>query len=167
MPANFDQAFRFLMAHEGGWANDARDPGGLTRFGISSRSYPNVDLAKLTLEGAAAIYRRDYWDRLRCGDMPPPVALLVFDAAVNCGQARSARWLQQAVGAAQDGIIGPDTLRRLAAKLEEGGGAKVCRDLLVSRLFHHLSLGTWQAFGLGWARRLFLLPFEAVTMTEA
>ena len=57
----FDDAFEALMAHEGGYANDPRDPGGETKYGISKRAYPAVDIRNLTLEAAKAIYKRDYW----------------------------------------------------------------------------------------------------------
>ena len=60
---NFDVAFEKLIGHEGGYVNDARDPGGETKYGISKRAYPDEDIAGLTLERAKQIYRRDCWAR--------------------------------------------------------------------------------------------------------
>ena len=50
--------------------HDSRDPGGETKFGISKRAHPDLDIANLTRDQAGAVYRRDYWDRLRCFDLP-------------------------------------------------------------------------------------------------
>ena len=63
--SNFDRAFRFLIGEEGGYSADPHDPGGETKFGISKRAYPQLDIKSLTLDQAKAIYRRDYWDRLQ------------------------------------------------------------------------------------------------------
>ena len=57
MNLNFEDAFDRLISHEGGYVNDPLDPGGETKFGISKRSYPTLDIAALTREDARAIYR--------------------------------------------------------------------------------------------------------------
>ena len=75
----------FVLSAEGGLVDDGSDPGGLTKFGISQRAYPNLDIRELTIEGAKALYRKDYWNRFSCDKLPPGIALLVFDAAVNQG----------------------------------------------------------------------------------
>lgn len=95
---------------EGGLVNDPNDPGGLTKFGISRKAYPNVDIEHLTEDDAAALYARDYWTVADCDQLPAPVALAVFDAAVNQGPDTAKRLLQLAVGARADGVIGPATL---------------------------------------------------------
>ena len=82
----FDAAFLLVVGEEGGYVNDPRDPGGETKYGISKRAYPALDIANLTLDQAKAIYRKDYWDALELGTKPWSIALLQFDAAVNQGQ---------------------------------------------------------------------------------
>ena len=159
----FEQAFAIVIGTEGGYVNNPLDPGGETKFGISKRSYPTLDIASLTLDAVRLIYQRDFWNRLRCGDLPSPLALLVFDAAVNCGQARAARWLQAAVGTAQDGMLGPLTL---AAVQAASPGWKIMAEMDRLRLLHHTSLPTWRVFGGGWAARLTLLPYQAMGMTS-
>ena len=99
---NFDQAFDRLLGHEGGYVNDSRDPGGETNWGISKRSYPNVDIKALTQADAKAIYRRDFWAPVRADELPDVVRFDVFDAAVNHGVSQSAKWLQRAAGAQPD-----------------------------------------------------------------
>ena len=147
---DFDACFERLIGHEGGYVADSRDPGGETKYGISKRAYPRLDIKALTLQDAQAIYRRDYWDKCRCGELPEGVAFDVFDAAVNSGPAQAARWLQAAVGAKVDGIIGPATLAA-ARKLP---APTVRARLSGVRLEFMASLPTWPAFGRGWARRI-------------
>jgi lysozyme family protein len=122
MPTAFDAAFTAVLGAEGGYVNNPADPGGETNWGISRRSYPDLDIAHLTWDDAKAIYRRDFWDKIQGDKLPPPLAMIVFDSAVNNGPARAAKWLQRAVGVTEDGIIGPATL---AADCEQ---ADSCAD---------------------------------------
>ena len=71
---NFDQAFDRLISNEGGYVNNPADPGGETNWGISKRSYPDVDIANLTREGAKAIYLRDFWQRGQMDQYDPAIA---------------------------------------------------------------------------------------------
>lgn len=88
-----------LLRHEGGLVDHPSDPGGLTNMGISQRAYPHLDIRKLTREEAKALYRRDYWDRPRLGDIPDPgLAEQVFDLAVNGGSGRAFRLLHRTMG---------------------------------------------------------------------
>lgn len=146
----FDQAFDKLIDHEGGYVNDRRDPGGETKFGISKRSYPDLNIENLTLDDAKRIYLRDYWQRARCDDLPPMVAFQVFDTAVNSGIGQSIRFLQRAVGAADDGIVGPLTMNAVR---------RLDPEVVVARFNGHrldfmTKLSTWDVFGKGWARRV-------------
>ena len=174
----FAQAFRLVVGEEGGFSDTPSDPGNWTsgkigegilrgtKFGISARAYPDIQIAALTLDEAQAIYKRDYWDKLGGDSLPPPLALLLFDAAVNCGALRAARWMQQAAGAPVDGRIGPVTIQTIARVAQQpGGGAALCAEFLALRLAFMASLPTWRSFGLGWARRLCRLPYESLTIT--
>jgi len=107
---NFQKAVDIVMQMEGGLVRHPNDPGGLTKFGISQRSYPALDIANLTASDAVGIYRRDYWDKMRCEELPRGLNLLVFDAAVNQGIGAATALLQQCAGVATDGVIGPKTL---------------------------------------------------------
>ena len=146
----FYRAFELVIDHEGGYVNDPNDPGGETKYGINKRSYPDEDIAGMTLERAKEIYKKDYWDRCRCEELPPLVDFIVFDAAVNSGPHASIRWLQAAVGSAVDGIIGPDTL----AAVQEQSRHQVAARASAVRLKYLTHLSTWQHFGTGWARRI-------------
>ena len=166
MKSNFDRCLEEVLRHEGGYVNDPHDPGGETNMGISKRSYPKEDIKGMTRARAAEIYRRDYWDRLHADHLPPPLALLTFDAGVNCGVSRSARWLQVAVGAKPDGEIGSRTLLAVRTRCQSNSDA-VCAEMLAARLLFMSSLSTWSTFGPGWSRRLCRLLLEAARMETA
>jgi lysozyme family protein len=145
---DFAAAFEIVVGHEGGYVNDPRDPGGETRFGISKRAYPHLDIKTLTLEQARGIYRADYWDACRCDDLPAALRLMVFDCAVNQGAEAAQRFLQEAAGVKVDGDIGPKTL---AAAQKPG----VAREFAVIRAWRYEINRNEDAYGKGWFRRLF------------
>lgn len=145
---DFDQAFDRLIGHEGGYVADLRDPGGETKFGISKRSYPNEDIANLTIERAKEIYKRDFWDALV--GAPEAVKFQVFDFAVNSGIQTAIRKLQSAVGAADDGHWGPVSASKMAA-MEMND---VLLRFLALRLEFMSSLKAFDSFGRGWTRRI-------------
>ena len=70
-----------------------------------------MDIKNLTVEGASAIYKRDWWDAHHYSDiLPQMVATKTFDTAVNLGAGRAHRILQEAAGVTVDGVLGPATL---------------------------------------------------------
>lgn len=156
----FDRALAFTLRWEGGYVNDPRDPGGETKYGISKRAYPHIDIKNLTKEQAAAIYRRDYWDAARCGKLPERVAVAHFDCAVNCGVTAANRVLQRAASAKDDGIIGPATLQ---AVWDTPTTVILCR-MLTERLGHYLTIignnSTLAVFARGWWNRVAALANE-------
>lgn len=146
----FDGAFERLIGHEGNYVNHPKDPGGETKFGITKRTYPSLNIKTLTLDKAKSIYRQDFWDALQIERLPEPLRFHVFDAGVNSGRGSAASWLQAAAGVAQDGRIGPVTL---AAVAQFNPAALVARYSAV-RLKFMTDLSTWPTFGKGWARRI-------------
>jgi len=147
---NFDLAFEKLIGHEGGYVNDARDPGGETKFGISKRAYPGEDIQCLTLDRAKQLYRRDYWDAVQGDNMPDAIRFDLFDAAVNSGVRQAVKWLQVAAKADADGIIGPKTM--LAVRMADP--QLLAKRFNGLRLRFMTDLKTWPTFGRGWARRI-------------
>jgi lysozyme family protein len=150
---NFDTAFDKLIGHEGGYTFNLHDPGGETKFGISKRSYPTLDIKNLTVADAKAIYKRDYWDRAQCDKLPTDLAFDLFDGAVNSGIGQSIRWLQRAVGVADDGVVGPVTLG-VIQRLNDDSAIRARYN--GHRLDFMTKLSTWDVFGKGWARRVAL-----------
>lgn len=97
---SFDMAFKEVLGIEGGYVDDKNDNGGETKYGISKRSYPNVDIKNLTLDGAKEIYYKDFWNtkplELSLID-DEKIAIELFDTAVNMGVGVAARFLQEAL----------------------------------------------------------------------
>ena len=147
---NFDQAFERLIGHEGGYVADSRDPGGETKFGISKRAYPHLDIKALTLHDAKAIYRRDFWQRVRGDELPREFAFQALDAAVNHGIGNAVRWMQRAAGVADDGVIGPVTL----AAVQRAQADDLVLRFNAERLRFYAKLTTFSAFGRGWVNRV-------------
>ena len=146
---NFDQAFDRLISNEGGYVNNPADPGGETNWGISKRSYPNVDIANLSREGAQAIYLQDFWQRGHMDEYDPAIAFQVFDAAVNHGIETAVCLLQRAAGVADDGHIGPITVAAVKAK----SVTDMLMLFIAYRIKFWTKLSTWKDFGRGWANR--------------
>jgi len=106
--AVFRVAVDITLEHEGGYILDPDDPGGETRFGISKRSYPDIDIADLTREDARKIYFLDFWcapkfDRLAL--IAPDLAIRLFDLGVNCGPQTAVKFLQRGVNAVCKGVF--------------------------------------------------------------
>jgi len=147
---NFDICIDPVLKSEGGTSNHPLDSGRLTRFGISQRSYPKLDIAALTVEQAKAIYKRDFWDANQLDQFPLAVAFEFFDCAVNCGAGTAARLLQRALDVAEDGIIGPVTL----AAVGKNNADKLAKRMLAHRIKFYTKLSNWPTFGAGWMNRL-------------
>src|SRR5258708_670605 len=93
---NFRRSLQFTLKWEGGYVSDPADPGGETKWGISKRAYPSLDIPNLTPEQAANIYSNVYWDREGAISIPFPMCTAVFDTAVNDGVKRALDWMKQA-----------------------------------------------------------------------
>ncbi|CAB4199600.1 Protein of unknown function DUF847, partial [uncultured Caudovirales phage] len=108
-----EDAFEFVVIRlEGGQkiTNNPHDPGGLTKWGISQKAYPRLDIKALSEAQAFKIYEEDYWEPMRCESYSPAVALILFDAAVNQGVGGAIRMAQAVAGTLTDGILGPKTI---------------------------------------------------------
>jgi lysozyme family protein len=147
---NFEQAFSELMKHEGGYTAGVNDPGGETKYGISKRAYPQLNIGALTLDQAAAIYRRDYWGPAGCESVPPSLRMDLFDMAVNSGVRAAAKCLQRAVGETEDGVIGSRTLQAIQSM----PAPRLLARFAGERLDFMTGLPAWANFGKGWARRI-------------
>ena len=99
---DFERALAFVLKWEGGYTNDPDDPGGETNFGISKRMYPRENIRTMTRERAAELYKRDYWIPAGCDQMPFPLALVVFDTAINCGVTGAKVWAKECL---QDPLV--------------------------------------------------------------
>ena len=117
MASHFDVAFELLIQKniEGEISNLKDDSGGITKYGISSRAYPNIDVANITKEDARHLYRNDYWDTEYDFIDSQDVANKIFIAGINLGSHKAHILLQSVLndmGAKLtiDGKFGPKTL---------------------------------------------------------
>ena len=150
----FDNAFQRLLSMEGGISNVTEDHGGLTKYGISQRSYPNLDIANLTEDQAKAIYKTDFWDALKLDQIiDSSVASAIFDTAVNFGQPKAIRIIQGIAGVTVDGIIGPKTL----TAINSATAPIFIAMLVLSRIEHRVDVclhdPSQKTFIIGWLRR--------------
>jgi lysozyme family protein len=151
-----------IVGHEGEFSDNPLDPGNWTggivgqgelkgtKFGISAKTYPDLNIAGLTLPDTVAIYQRDFVRPLKLGRYRDGVAYQLLDFAVNAGPGRAVRRLQRAVGVADDGVVGPVTLAALEA-LSEGD---VIMLLLAERIEFMTYLRNWADASKGWMRRI-------------
>lgn len=102
MIISWPKSIMFIFQWEGGLVDNPEDPGGLTKYGISQRSYPDLDIRNLTIEQATDIYKKDYWNLCNCDAYSWPLDICIFDTAVNMGNSRAMNLLEQI---REDGII--------------------------------------------------------------
>ena len=158
MKDNFDEALKAVLHHEGGYVNHPSDPGGMTNLGCTKRVWEEwcgheVDekaMRALTPADVAPLYKAKYWDKIKGDELPAGVDYVVFDAAINSGPGRAAKWLQSCVGVEPDGGIGPKTLAAVAAF----DAKTLVDDYAKRRLSFLMDLPTWPTFGKGWGRRV-------------
>lgn len=145
----FDKVFDRVIGIEAGYVNDPDDPGGETKYGISKRAYPDLDIANLTRDQAKAIYGTDYW--MRTKDIKSDaVHYQLFDAAVNHGYDNAIRFLQRAIRAADDGHWGPASQAAYDAMPEND----VLLRFLAYRLKFMTDIQKFDKYGRGWSRRI-------------
>lgn len=138
---HFDRVMAFILDEEGGYVNNPADPGGETKYGISKRAYPTLNVASLTVEDAKRIYRRDYWDVLGLDAVEKyGPALVLMDCGVNQGVKRAMQIKDRVSTSSQPFVVA----------------------FQAERALHYASLPTFKDFGRGWMRRLMRGTMEAM-----
>lgn len=167
MKENFPRSLAQVLKYEGGKVDDPRDPGGRTAYGVTQATYNSwrndnnlgrKDVFTITQDEVAAIYKQNYWDKIRGDDLPDGVDFATFDYAVNSGVSRAAKALQAVVGVPQDGIIGPKTIAAVKSY--------VAIALTNNRLSFLQRLGTWPVFGKGWSSRVNDVKKQVMSMVS-
>jgi lysozyme family protein len=149
----WDTSIAFVLEMEGGYTLDPADPGGETNFGISRKSYPDIDIKNLTVDQAKDIYHRDYWDPCRCDNLPFPFALGLFDMAVNQGTQTAIKCLQETLDLIVDGVMGPRTINAA-----QNATTRKFKGFLAHRLAHYARLMAAKqnllVFAVNWSFRV-------------
>lgn len=117
-----------IVDREGGFVNDADDPGGATKYGVTIHTMRRLgldltgdgevgaaDVRALTRDRAVDIFIEHYYTRPRIHELPAAIRDSVFDMQVNAGS-NAIRILQQLLSdmghdIVVDGVIGPQTIR--------------------------------------------------------
>ena len=157
--SKFKEALEVILHHEGGYVNHPKDPGGETNLGVTKRGYEEwggtKDMKELTPEDVEPIYQKNYWDKLKCDELPEALALCVFDFGVNAGPGRAAKYLQSLVGALPiDGGIGPMTLAAVDKYIDKFSVELAVERYQEARQKYYEELSTFATFGRGWTRRV-------------
>ena len=151
----FNEIIEKVLEHEGGYVNDPTDRGGETKYGITKKFYPDVDIKNLTKDQAKHIYHTDYWRRGKCDELPSRLRHIYFDMLVNFGKRGAVKVLQRAANAKNkdkidvDGGLGPATLKAIQnLKLERVRAYRVLRfaNLVIKK-------PEQERFWFGWFRR--------------
>ena len=151
---SFKEIIEKVLHHEGGYVNYPKDLGGETKYGITKRFYPDVDIKNLTIEQATEIYKKDYWDKNKVESLPQNLWHIYFDMCVNMGKRTAVKVLQRAAvnkgrDIEVDGGLGPMTIGALK-------GVELDR-VRAFRVKYYVDLITakpeQEKFYLGWFRR--------------
>ena len=155
---NWESSLEKILHHEGGYVNHPKDPGGETNLGVTKRVYEEWGGTKamkdLLVEDVNPIYKKNYWDKCKCDDLPNGLDLCVFDFGVNAGPGRAAKFLQRMIGTTVDGGIGPNTLKAVETYVEENGLETAIENYQSARQSYYEGLSTFDTFGRGWTRRV-------------
>lgn len=172
---NWLTALNWVFGAEGEDSDDANDPGGATRYGISLRYLKGKgllgdidgdgdidahDVWALDRQQAASFYRKDFWNKCKCDQLPFPLAIIIFDQAVNTGSGTTAKMLQRHVGVKADGVIGPNTIARVTDKFRVNPTWFIASYFgKRSRYYHDITIknSDLSKFLNGWFNRLFQL----------
>jgi lysozyme family protein len=172
MKENFDASFARIIKSEGGYVNDPADRGGETNLGVTigawgaylGRAIQPGEMKALTVDTVKPFYKSMYWDKVKGDDLPVGVDYCIFDFAVNAGVGRAAKFLQRAVGAVDDAVIGPGTLA-LVAKTTPG---KLLENFAKQKEAFYNTLAeknpTQQKFLKGWLARVDHVQTAATSM---
>lgn len=168
--ANFLRCFTATLKHEGGYVNHPRDPGGATNFGVIQRTYDayrrnkglnTQSVREISKDEVAEIYRKQYWSKVNGDELPDGLDYVAYDAGVNSGPSRGAKWLQQALKVTPDGVVGQITVDKARAASDKKAIVRLACQLRMGFLRR---LGHWKTFRKGWTRRVTEVEALAVRM---
>lgn len=170
MENNWDKIFPLVLQHEGGFTNNAHDPGGATNLGVTRAAWESYlghlvsieDMKKLTPAAVKPFYKKMYWDKVHGDELQSGVDYCVVDAAINSGVKNAALFLQRVVDVNEDGTIGLGTLKA-ANRMNP---LDLIEDYCDTRLAFLRKLSTFHYFGKGWTRRVTEVETTAKQMAE-
>ena len=169
-----------ILKSEGGLVDDPNDAGGITNYGISIRfaqDHPDYfdinhdgavtpdDIRNITVQQAANAYIKYFYMPAHFNLVPnvANIVMQLYDMAVNMGvrlrdgETQAVKIMQRAIGAVDDGVLGPKTLEALNAALLKDGALKVNDAIVGKRIDFYRSLAANnpndRKFLVGWVNR--------------
>lgn len=166
----FSEALECILQSEGGFVNHPKDPGGMTNLGVTKRTWEEwtkrpaseSEMRGLTQVKVAPLYKVRYWNRVAGDDLPPALALCVFDFGVNAGPGRAVKLLQRLVGAVVDGQAGKGTIAAVNTYVAAHGLPATVKAYQDARKAYYRALPTFKHFGKGWLARVDRVTKEAL-----
>lgn len=150
----FVDAIKHVIKHETEKYVVFPKAGGETKYGITKKAYPELDIKNLTQEKALEIYEKDYWDKIKGEALPRKTSKVVMDSAVLSGQPTAVKMLQQIVGVRPDGNMGEKTLQATLNYAAEHGDDALAKRINAQRKQRLRSLAKARKFGRGWIKRV-------------
>jgi lysozyme family protein len=176
MQSNWKQAFEQMLASEGGFTDDERDPGnklpdgrkGSTMLGVTQFNWEQYtghqvtheQMKKLTPADVEPLYKKKYWDAVRADELPSGIDYLVFDFCVNAGAGRAIKTLQTSVGTTPDGGFGAITMKAVQTINE----ADLIERFSQEKETFYRSLTTFVTYGKGWLNRVEQVKVKSTSM---
>jgi lysozyme family protein len=170
MRDNWEDCFKMVLQHEGGFVDHPKDPGGMTNLGVTrlawqgylNRDVTEAEMRALTPNIVKPFYKAMYWDKIKGDDLPAGVDYAAYDLAVNSGVGRAAKYLQQIAGVTADGAIGPKSMAAITVCDPTETADAIC-DM---RLDFLKKLPTFETFGKGWSIRVAEVKAKALLMAK-
>lgn len=166
MLSNWEKSFNLVIAHEGGFSDDARDRGnrmrdgrpGSTMLGCTQQNWEDYigkqvthdEMRRLTKEDVKPLYKKNYWDAVMGDKLCAGLDYAAFDFAINAGPSASRKLIQRALGVTADGVFGPKTLNAI----KESNGADLIEKFSKEKEAYYRSLSDFSTYGKGWLRRV-------------
>lgn len=156
---NFKKAVSVLLSFEGGYVNDPDDLGGETKYGISKRSYPNLDIKNLKIDEAIAIYYTDFWLKNRLNLIKSyDISVILLLMFVNLSPTSAGLCVQKSINSIaptvkEDGIFGVKTIEAINS-MPQSHTVDRLRLGLVNFYLNRVRINRTQLKNLeGWIRR--------------
>ncbi len=155
------RALRVILPLEGKYSDDPDDPGNWTggkpgsgelkgtKYGVSAKAYPDLDILNLTYDDVASIYYDDYWLQVHADEIGWPFSLYLMDAAINQGVIPAIRMMQEVLRVESDGLIGPITRKAMVQATRWHA-----TQYLTARAFRYMETRNFDKYGRGWFNRL-------------
>ena len=166
MKENYDESFKLVIQHEGGFTNDQRDKGnhladgreGCTMLGCTQANWESYigkkvtqdDMKKLVPNDVKPLYKKNYWDAVMGDLLLTGLDYAAFDFAINAGPGASRKMIQRALGVTADGAFGPATM----AAIQKADAKELMHKFSDAKTVFYKGLGNFNVYGVGWLKRV-------------